>query len=92
MYTKVDGNRQTIRITELYMICEHVISIWCEVSMHCNQSLYASWHGIKETLDIFLGNVPSCSLYASPQSVKGRCWRTLMNKSPTNHTPDMFDG
>ena len=86
------GNRQTIRITELYMVCEHVISIWCEASMCCNQSLYASWHGIKEALDIFLGNVLPCSLYASPQSVKSRCWRTLMNKSPNNHIPDMFDG
>ena len=62
----VYDNRQQIRITELYMVCEHVISIWCEASMRCNQSLYASWHGIKVALDIFLGNVPPRSLYASP--------------------------
>ena len=67
-------------------------SIWYEASMHCNQSLYVSWHGIKEALDIFLGNVPPCSLYMSPQSIKSRCWRTLTNKLPTNHIPDMFDG
>ena len=30
------------------------------------------------------------AVYASPQSVKCRCWRTLTNKSPTNHIPDMF--
>ena len=24
------------------MVCEHVISIWCEASMRCNQNLYAS--------------------------------------------------
>ena len=59
--------------------------------MRCNQSLYASWHGIKEALDIFLGNVPTRSLYASPQSVKSSCWRTPTNKSLTNHIPDMFE-
>ena len=89
---QVHGNRQMIRITELYMVCEHVISIWREASMHCNQSLYASWHGIKEALDIFLGNVPPCSLYVCPQSIKSRCWRTLTNNSPINLIPDMFDG
>ena len=73
------------------MVCEHVILIWCEASMRCNQSLYVSWHGIKEALDIFLRNVPPRNLYASSQSVKSRCWRTLTNKSPTNHIPDMFD-
>ena len=51
--------------------------------MRWNQSLYASWYGIKEALDIFLGNVPPRSLYASPQSVKSSCWRALTNKSPT---------
>ena len=45
--------------------------------MRCNQSLYASWHEIKEALDIFLGNVPPRSLYARPQSAKSRCWRKL---------------
>ena len=74
------------------MVCENVISMWCVVSMRCNQSLCASWHGIKEALDIFLGNVPPRILYSSPQSITSRCWRTLMNKSPTNHIPDMFDG
>ena len=59
--------------------------------MRCNQSLYASWHGIKYDLDIFPGNVPLRSLYASPQTVNSVCWRTLTNKSPTNHIPDMFD-
>ena len=82
---------EKVRITELYMACEHVFSIWCEASMRCNQSIYASWHGIKDALDIFLGNVPPRSLYASPQSVKSSCWRTLTNKTPTNHIPDMFD-
>ena len=81
-----------IRITELYMVCEHEISIWYEASMHCKQTLYASWHGIKEALDIFVGNVTPHSLYASPQSVKSKCWRILTNKSPTDHIPDMFDG
>ena len=71
------------------MVCEHVISIWCEASMRCNQSIYESWHGIKEVLGIFLGNVPPRSLYASPQSVKSRCWRTLTNKSTTKLIPDV---
>ena len=73
------------------MVCEHVISIWSEASVRYNQGLYASWHGIRDALDIFLGNVPPCSLYESPQSVKSRYWRTLTNKSPINHIPDMFD-
>ncbi|KAJ4447792.1 hypothetical protein ANN_09800 [Periplaneta americana] len=37
------------------------------------------------------GNVPSRSLYANPQRVKDRCWRTMTNKLPTNYFPDMFN-
>ncbi|KAJ8882702.1 hypothetical protein PR048_014514 [Dryococelus australis] len=50
------------------------------------------WHGIKEYLDTFLGNLPPHGLYASSQSINSGCWRTVMNKSPTNHIPDVFDG
>ena len=69
--------------------CTWSVSMWFQYGVI---SLYASWHGIKEALDIFLGNVPPCSLYESPQSIKSRCWRTLANKSPINHIPDMFNG
>ena len=71
------------------------VSMWFQYGVKppcAAKSLYASWHGIKEALDIFLGSVPPRSLYASPQSVKSSCWRTLMNKSLTNNIPDMFDG
>ena len=41
----------------------------------------ASLHGIKEGLNMFLGNL---SLqYVSPQRVKIGCWRTMLNKLPT---------
>ena len=60
------------------MVYEHVILIWCEASMRCNSSLYASWHGIKETLDIFLGIVPPRSFYAVRKALRvgtGEPWR-----------------
>ena len=74
--------------------CTWSVSMWFQYSVKppCAAiSLYAWWHGIKEALDIFLWNVPPRSLYGSPQSIKSR-WRTLTNKSPSNHIPDMFNG
>ena len=72
------------------MICD------CEISVQCknyNQSPKALCHGIKVWLDMFLGNFPSSSLYANPQSIKSSsCWRTMMNKLLTNHIADLFDG
>ena len=46
--------------------CTWSVSLWFQygVKPPCAAiSLSASWHGIKETLDILLGNVPPCSLY-----------------------------
>ena len=34
------------------------------------------WHGIKEGM-MFLGNLHPSSSYASPQSIKSDCWRTI---------------
>ena len=72
--------------------CTWFVSMWFQygVKPPCTAiRVSASWHKIK---DIFLGNVPPRSLYASPQSAKGRYWRTLTYKSSTNHIPDMFNG
>ena len=35
------------------MIHDHEISVWCEASIHCSQSLWKSWHRIKEGLNMF---------------------------------------
>ncbi|KAJ4426639.1 hypothetical protein ANN_26437 [Periplaneta americana] len=62
-----------------------------EASMRCNQSLLASWPGIKEGLDMFLGI--SSTQFVS-ESTKRQEWvlKDMTNKLPTNHIPDMFDG
>ncbi|KAJ8873428.1 hypothetical protein PR048_024245 [Dryococelus australis] len=51
-----------------------------------------SWLGIKEDLDMFLGNLPPRGVYASSQRTNSSFWRTVTNKSPTNHIPDIFNG
>ncbi|KAJ8877447.1 hypothetical protein PR048_021902 [Dryococelus australis] len=47
-------------------------------------------YGIKEDLAMFLGNLPPRDFYASPQSINSGCWRTVTNKSLTNHIPGIF--
>ncbi|KAJ8897547.1 hypothetical protein PR048_002896 [Dryococelus australis] len=62
---------------------------WWEVSRLTAQPL---WLRFPTDLNMSLGNLPPCGLYAHPQSLNSGCWRTVTNKSPTNNIPDMFDG
>ncbi|KAJ8866795.1 hypothetical protein PR048_032656 [Dryococelus australis] len=91
-FPSVRDNTQLIRTAELYMMSLLDNSVLCESPTCYNQRLITSWHVFKEDLDMSLGNLPPRGLYASPHSINSGCWRTVANKSPTKHIPDIFDG
>ncbi|KAJ8897047.1 hypothetical protein PR048_002393 [Dryococelus australis] len=84
--------RHPSRITELYMMSDLEISVWCEPPHVLQSELLnvVAWN--QEDLDMFLWNTPQRGLHASPESLNSCCWRSVTNQSPTNHIPDMFMG
>ncbi|KAJ8867037.1 hypothetical protein PR048_032899 [Dryococelus australis] len=51
------------------------------------------WEVPEETCEPTRDRKPTpFGLVGSPQSINIGCWRSVTNKSPTNHMPDMFDG